>query len=68
MNIITKVMTPVKGHHSEVRIRRILSLLPIIYGDTHIIGLFLIVWFNDCVSGLIVNPIIMKLDPVLYYI
>ena len=34
------------------------------------VGLFLIVWFNDCVLGKsvqIANPIIVKVDPVPYY-
>ena len=34
------------------------------------IGHFFIVWFNDCVlgkSGQIENPIIVNVDPLLYY-
>ena len=37
----------------------------------HTVEKFLIVWFNNCVlgnSGQIANPIIVMVDPVLYYI
>ena len=65
----------------EAQIAKVSLSFHVIHGSQHLcksaptstfytttIGRLLMTWFNDCVSGQIVNPIIAKVDPVLFIV